>query len=95
MSQDKVELLDLTKDEIRNQRAHQLVLFNDDVTPIDVVVEAMITVCRMTAELAIKTTIEAHQNGRTVAHVGDKDECVCMKNQLQNEYQLTVEVEPI
>lgn len=90
-----VEILREVKGLSSLDHSYQLILFNDDVNTFDDVISGLMTVIRLTFELAAKIATEAHKSGQTVAHVASKDECQKMKNQLQNEYSLQVQIEQI
>jgi ATP-dependent Clp protease adaptor protein ClpS len=73
----------------------QVILWNDDVTPMDVVVRALRKVFGHDEQLAAKIMWEAHQRGRAIAQVESKEKAQLHKDQLQNTWGLTVEIEKI
>ena len=73
----------------------QVVLFNDDVSPMVVVQAALMQVFGHNEQIASKIMMEAHLKGRSIAEVEDREKARIHKNQLQNDYGLTVEVEEL
>jgi ATP-dependent Clp protease adapter protein ClpS len=76
-------------------RQCQVVLFNDDVNPMDTVIDALKVVFGHGEQLAIKIMMEAHERGKSIAEVESRGRAQLHKNLLQNEWGLTVEVEEI
>jgi len=62
-------VLDATSD-----RGWKVVIFNDDVTPVDVVVYALQRAAGLSLEVAEMITLEAHQNGEAVVKRGLTEE---------------------
>jgi ATP-dependent Clp protease adapter protein ClpS len=60
----------------------KVVLFNDDVTPFDLVILALQKICALSEEVAEMVALEAHEQGRAVARSGltqDEAEATCVK----------------
>ncbi len=72
----------------------QVVLFNDDVNSIEHVVISLMKVFDHASDLAIKITIDAHKNGKSVAEVEEESQAKLHKQQLQS-LGLTASVEII
>ena len=60
--------------EVAPDRGWKVVLFNDDVTPLDVVVFALQRAAGLSEELAEAVTVEAHQNDSAVVRRGLTEE---------------------
>ncbi|MBX3110751.1 MAG: ATP-dependent Clp protease adaptor ClpS [Fimbriimonadaceae bacterium] len=54
---------------------HVLVIFNNDVTPIDIVVHALMLATQCGPQEAIEETMEAHEKGSAVVHAGSQEVC--------------------
>jgi len=54
---------------------HVLVIFNNDVTPIDIVVHVLMLATHCGPQEAIDETMEAHEKGSAVVHVGTHEVC--------------------
>ena len=72
----------------------QVTLFNDDVNSIEHVVISLMKVFDHTSDLAIKITVDAHKNGKSVAEVEEESHANRHKQQLQS-FGLTASVEII
>lgn len=53
----------------------RVILYNDDHTPIDVVVKQLIKATKCTLLKATKITLEAHHKGRAVCFRGAREKC--------------------
>ena len=53
----------------------RVILYNDDHTPIDLVVEQLVKATSCTTRRAAEITIEAHHKGRAVCYKGARDKC--------------------
>lgn len=53
--------------DIATDRGWRVVLFNDDVTPIDVVIHGLQRACGLSEEVAEMVALEAHHEGSAVA----------------------------
>ncbi len=62
----------------------QVTLYNDDVNSIEHVVISLMKVFDHTSDLAIKITIDAHKNGKSVAEVEEESHAKRHKQQLQS-----------
>ena len=72
----------------------QVTLFNDDINSIDHVILSLMKVFDHTEDIAIKITIDAHKNGKSIAEVEEENEAKLHKQQLQS-LGLTASVEII
>jgi ATP-dependent Clp protease adaptor protein ClpS len=72
----------------------QVTLFNDDVNSFEHVVISLMKVFGHTSDLAIKITIDAHKNGKSVAEVEEENHANRHKQQLQS-LGLTASIEII
>ena len=72
----------------------QVVLYNDEVNTFDHIVKCLMDVFSHGEQMAEKLTLDAHENGRTIAEVESKSEAVFHKEQLTS-YGITAEVEVI
>lgn len=55
--------------------SHVLVIFNNDHTPIELVVQTLMVATLCSPEEAIEETLEAHKCGSAVVHAGPEEEC--------------------
>jgi ATP-dependent Clp protease adaptor protein ClpS len=73
---------------------YQVVLFNDDHNTMEHVVDCLARVFSHPVELAIKITLEAHENGKSIAEVESETPAKLHKDQLIS-LGLTAELERI
>ena len=73
---------------------YKVILHNDDFTPMEYVVESLIKVIpRMSERQAISIMIEAHTNGKAVAHKCHKELAELYADQLKSK-GLSATIEP-
>lgn len=70
----------------------QVVLFNDSVHTFDEVILQVQKATGYSLERATQITLSAHKNGKSVAYIGSKDDCVKVAGVLK-QIQLMAEVE--
>ena len=70
-----------------------LVIFNDDVTPYDTVIVALVHATACTIQEAEIETWEAHHFGSCQVHFGDQIECEAA-GQIVSSYGIKTEVRP-
>ena len=63
---------------------YQVVLHNDDVHSMDFVVDSLMRVFKHTEAVAVHIMLEAHQRGRAVAEVEEKERALAHRDQLQS-----------
>ncbi len=63
------DLLERTKRKVDKPRLHKVVLLNDDYTPMDFVVIAIMKVFHKPFDEAERLTLEIHQSGKAVGGV--------------------------
>ena len=71
---------------------YRVVLYNDDHTPIDAVIEQIIKATQCTLEKAVQITNEAHYKGRAVCYRGAREKCHAVTRILR-EIRLQCEVD--
>ena len=69
---------------LSNGKQYNLILFNDDVNSMEHVTECLITICKISAEEAVKHMLEAHIKGKSIIKTGDYETLVEMKIALNN-----------
>ncbi len=57
--------------EEKEQKQHEIVLFNDDVNTFDHVIETLINVCEHTPEQAEQCSLIVHYNGKCTVKTGE------------------------
>ena len=62
-----------TEPRVARPRLHKVILFNDDYTPRDFVVEVLKAIFRMNESQALKVMLTAHKKGLCVVGVFAKD----------------------
>lgn len=62
-----------TQTQVQRPRLHKVILFNDDYTPRDFVVEVLKAVFRLNEAQALKVMMTAHQKGVCVVAVFERD----------------------
>lgn len=89
-----------TKKEEKNKysysfgKPNNVILFNDDVTPMDVVVVQITKATRCSPEKAYKLMLEAHKNGRAIVFTGYTERCEHVASVLE-QVGLGVKIEPV
>ncbi len=69
MSKQQYQSEELLLDEITDSE-HSLILYNDDITPFDFVMESLIEVCKHNPVQAEQCTLLAHMKGRAIVKKG-------------------------
>ncbi|MGB3633472.1 MAG: ATP-dependent Clp protease adaptor ClpS [Rubrobacteraceae bacterium] len=83
-----------TQRRITQEPPYKVILHNDDFTPMEYVVETLIKVIpRMSEKQALSIMIEAHTNGKAVAHKTHKELAELYAEQL-NSKDLIATIEP-
>jgi ATP-dependent Clp protease adaptor protein ClpS len=54
---------------------YRVILYNDDHTPVDLVIEQVMKATSCTPEKAVQITLEAHESGRAVCFRGSRGKC--------------------
>jgi len=88
-----------TRPELKRPRRYKVVLFNDDFTPMEFVVELLEVFFGMNREVATRVMLKVHMEGKAVCGVYTKDVAetkVAQVNQYarDNEHPLLCEIEP-
>ena len=73
MSKTAVKIRTKTETRVERPRLHKVILFNDDYTPRDFVVEVLKAVFRLNESQALKVMLTAHQKGVCVVAVFAQD----------------------
>ena len=73
MSKTAVKIRTKTETRVERPRLHKVILFNDDYTPRDFVVEVLKAVFRLNESQALKVMLTAHQEGVCVVAVFAQD----------------------
>lgn len=68
-SQGGVVTVDKTKAGLKHPKQYQVILINDDYTPMDFVVLILETIFRKSPSEAVRLMLEVHQQGRAVCGV--------------------------
>ena len=69
MNHQQIQSEELILDEITDNN-HSLILYNDDITPFDFVMESLIEVCNHNPVQAEQCTLIAHMKGRAIVKKG-------------------------
>ncbi|TNE77917.1 MAG: ATP-dependent Clp protease adapter ClpS [Gammaproteobacteria bacterium] len=88
-----------SRPELKRPRRYKVVLFNDDFTPMEFVVELLEVFFGMNREAATRVMLKVHMEGKAVCGVYTKDVAetkVAQVNQYarDNEHPLLCEIEP-
>lgn len=83
---------------LKHPRQYKVVFYNDDFTPMDVVVDILVEVFHKSYEQAVNIMMSVHKNGTGVAGVYSYDIAMTKTNQAvrlarQLDYPLRVEAE--
>ncbi len=73
MSKSATKIRTKTETKVEQPRLHKVLLFNDDYTPRDFVVEVLKAIFRMNESQALKVMLTAHKKGLCVVGVFAKD----------------------
>lgn len=73
MSKTATKIRTKTQTQVQRPRLHKVILFNDDYTPRDFVVEVLKAVFRLNESQALKVMMTAHQKGVCVVAVFERD----------------------
>ncbi|WP_461520738.1 ATP-dependent Clp protease adapter ClpS [Porticoccus sp.] len=89
-----------TRPELKRPRKYKVLLFNDDFTPMEFVVELLEVFFAMNREAATRVMLKVHMEGKAVCGVYSKDVAetkVAQVNQYarDNEHPLLCEIEPV
>ena len=68
-SRDLIPVLDEEKQELEPPKKYKVVLLNDDFTPMDFVVEILVTVFSKARDQATKIMFDVHNSGKGIAGV--------------------------
>ena len=68
-----VEEIEVLLEELIDQEALDLVVFNDDVNTFDFVIECLIEICKHTLEQAEQCTILVHYKGKCTVKTGSME----------------------
>lgn len=69
------EAVENTDDGDQNKDGYRVLIYNDDHTPIDLVVKQIVKATACSTLKATKITLEAHHKGRAVCYRGSKGKC--------------------
>ncbi|MBI3232560.1 MAG: ATP-dependent Clp protease adaptor ClpS [Bacteroidetes bacterium] len=86
------EVLELKENQVNDQ--FQLVLYNDDVTPFNYVIESLMTVCKHQALQAEQCALIAHTTGRAIVKSGAFKVIAAMHEALELR-KIQSDIEPI
>ena len=64
---------DSEKQKLQPPRKYKVILNNDDYTPMDVVIEVLVTFFNMDSDRATDVMLQVHQNGRAICGVYTAD----------------------
>jgi ATP-dependent Clp protease adapter protein ClpS len=64
-----------TQDPTNSGDGFRVIIYNDDHTPIDAVIEQLIKATQCSEPKAVQITLEAHHKGRAVCYRGAKEKC--------------------
>ncbi|KJS05782.1 MAG: Clp protease ClpS [Gammaproteobacteria bacterium BRH_c0] len=87
------------KPKLKKPARYQVVMLNDDYTPMEFVVEVLETYFAMERELAVRVMLKVHTEGRAVCGVFTRDVAESKASQVnryarENEHPLMCEIEP-
>lgn len=71
---------------------NKLVLHNDDNVSFEAVIAGLMTVLKVTEEVAMTHAMEAHNSGKSILLSDDREKLLVIKSQLER-YQLTLTIE--
>ena len=69
----KEQIRDLEKEKIKIPRQYQVLIYNDDFTPMDFVVEVLIQIFNKDPDSAISLMMSIHKGSYAVAGIYPKD----------------------
>lgn len=70
----KEEVLEEVKVESKEEKLHEIILYNDEYNTFDHVIETLIIVCEHTPEQAEQCSILVHYKGKCAVKTGTYDE---------------------
>lgn len=74
MMSTKEEVLEEVKVESKEEKLHEIILYNDEYNTFDHVIETLIIVCEHTPEQAEQCSILVHYKGKCAVKTGTYDE---------------------
>lgn len=92
-------VIEEARPQLKKPPRYQVVMFNDDYTPMEFVVEVLETFFAMDRELAVRVMLKVHTEGRAVCGVFTRDIAESKALQVnryarENEHPLICEIEP-
>ena len=93
------EVAEVEKPIVKKPPMYQVVLFNDDYTPMEFVVAILEMFFQIERELAVRIMLKVHTEGRAVCGVYTRDVAESKMSQVnrfsrENEHPLLCEIEP-
>ena len=70
-----VGVLDREKKKVAKPKKYKAVMYNDDYTPMDVVVLVLMQIFHKSGQESIKLMLDVHEKGRGIAGVYSKEIC--------------------
>lgn len=86
-----VEVLELEKEQEKEDTPWRLILFDDDIHTFDEVINQLIKALGCSASRAEELTLKVHNEGKATVHEGSFEECLKINTVLQ-EIQLITEI---
>ena len=76
-----IDILEETdvKEEVDSDSGKKLILHNDDITPFDSVINALVQICKIEYEIAVQLTYIVHYQGKCIVQEGAEDKLKKMK----------------
>lgn len=74
MKFEQTETLTKPKQDLKTERLHEIVLYNDDVNTFDWVIESLVDVCEHSPEQAEQCSIIVHYKGKCGVKTGTYEE---------------------
>ncbi len=92
-------VIEEARPQLKKPPMYQVVMFNDDYTPMEFVVDVLETFFAMDRELAVRVMLKVHTEGRAVCGVFTRDIAESKALQVnryarENEHPLICEIEP-
>ncbi len=97
---EKTDLLEKVRPELKRPPMYQVVMMNDDYTPMDFVVLVLESFFGMTTEAALRVMLDVHQKGQGYCGIYTRDVAetkiaLAMDFARQHEYPLLCKIEKI
>lgn len=97
-TKEKVKSIKKEKLSIKKPSLYKVILFNDDFTPFNFVIQLLVVIFHKSNEEATKLTMEIHKKGSAVVALYPKDiaiskQLIVQKNAFQYQYPLVCKVE--